>query len=207
MTCLKTPLTRNTKQALVVGFGKLLRSIIETIDRCGLKKRNLHKHIKNTDQFKKQFLERSHTGELSVKYTRRICKHWEDLSRPFLHHDGVPWNNNNAEAAVKAFAYHRREVNGKVSEKGLREYLQMLSLAQTCRFRNISFFDFLRRKAGIWQNVPPETLPGYLPFEQTKLFAQKLNFKTKQEWKTWLDSGKRPPFISPEYFFIKQPIR
>ena len=31
--------------------------------------------------------------------------------------DGVPWNNNNAEHAIKFFAKHRRDANGKFTEE------------------------------------------------------------------------------------------
>jgi hypothetical protein len=41
----------------------------------------------------------------------------------FLDHDGVPWNNNNAEHAVKAFAYYRRVFDGMMGEDGLSDYL------------------------------------------------------------------------------------
>jgi hypothetical protein len=99
---------------------------------------------------------------------------------------------------------HRRGTNGRMSERLLHEYLKMLSLAQTCRYRNVSFLDYLRRKATIWQNVPAEILPGYVPMEQQKLFAKKMNFKSARDWQEWNQSGKRPPFISPDYFFIKQ---
>ena len=57
------------------------------------------------------------------------------------------WNNNNAEAAVKAFALHRRSVNGIVTASRLPQYLEMLSVAQTWRYRKMSFLDVLRRKA------------------------------------------------------------
>jgi hypothetical protein len=36
-----------------------------------------------------------------------------------------------------------------VTERPLAEYLEMLSLAQTCRYRNISFLDVLRRKTAV----------------------------------------------------------
>ncbi|HMG68383.1 MAG TPA: transposase, partial [Chitinophagaceae bacterium] len=74
-----------------------------------------------------------------------LKKHWPVLWT-FLSHTGVPWNNNNAEAAIKAFALHRRDTNGIVSEKGLAQYLSMLTIAQTCRFRNLSFLDCCRGK-------------------------------------------------------------
>jgi hypothetical protein len=143
----KNPFDEEYK-ALVVAFGKLLRRIIATIDRYGLKKRHLAKHIKDTDSFYTQFVEVDHQSELSVKCAKRLRKHWAECWT-FLRHDGVPWNNNNEEAAVKAFAQHRRGVNGRVNEKRLREYLNMLSLAQTCRYRNLSFLDVLRRKSQI----------------------------------------------------------
>jgi hypothetical protein len=132
-------------RALVVAFGKLLRLVIGTIDRYGLKKRHLVKHLKDTEHFRRQFVEREHESELAAKAAKRFRKHW-DQCWTFLDHDGLPWNNNNAEVAIKAFAQHRRGVNGQVTERRLQEYLNMLSLSQTCRYRNISFLDVLRRK-------------------------------------------------------------
>jgi hypothetical protein len=132
-------------KALVVAFGKLLRIVISTIDRHGLKKRHLARHGKDTDQFRRQFVERKHQSELAAKAAKRFRKHW-DQCWTFLQHDGLPWNNNNAEVAIKAFAQHRRGVNGQVTERRLQEYLNMLSLSQTCRYRNVSFLEVLRRK-------------------------------------------------------------
>jgi hypothetical protein len=55
----------------------------------------------------------------------------------------VPWNNNNAENAIKRFAYYREEVTGVTKERGLHDYLLLLSLYQTCRYKGISFLKFL----------------------------------------------------------------
>jgi hypothetical protein len=201
----KNPFDEEYKR-MVIAFGDLLKKIVLTIDGYGLKKYHLKKHLKDITRFYKLFVLPDYKSELSVKCAKRLKKHWEELWT-FLSHDGLPWNNNNAEAAIKAFAQHRRSVNGQVSDTGLTEYLSMLTIAQTCRYRNISFLDYLRRKAGIWQNIPAAQLAAYLPPEQTKVFAQKLNFKTKEEWIAWNQSGRRPAFISPEYFFIKQSMR
>jgi len=142
----KNPFDEEYKK-MVKSFGQLLKKIVATIDRHGLKKHFLKKHIKDITRFYKDFLEAKNKSDLSAKYAKRLKKHWDSLWI-FLLHDGLPWNNNNAEAAIKAFAQHRRGVNGQVSERGLKEYLGMLSIAQTCRYRNISFLDYLRRKAG-----------------------------------------------------------
>jgi len=61
----------------------------------------------------------------------------------FLHHDGVSWNNNVAENAIKQFSYYREDVRRSIKETGLNEHLVLLSLYQTCRVRNISFLRFL----------------------------------------------------------------
>jgi hypothetical protein len=61
----------------------------------------------------------------------------------FVRYDGVPWNNNNAENAIKRFAYYREDTVGIMREAGLADYLVLLSLCHTCRYRGISFLKFL----------------------------------------------------------------
>jgi hypothetical protein len=47
----------------------------------------------------------------------------EDLGRPstVLNYDGIPWNNNNAEHAIKVFARLRRVLSGTSTKKGVEE--------------------------------------------------------------------------------------
>ena len=200
----KNPFDAEYKE-IVTSFGKLLKTIIETIDKKGLQKKYLEKHLKDTEQFYQKYLIPEYGGELAIKYAKRLKKHWDEIWT-FLMHDDVPWNNNNAEAAIKAFAQHRRGVNGQVGERGLREYLMMLSISQTCRYRNISYLDFLRRKAGIWENIPADSLPGFLPFKQAKQFMHRLGFERKIQWTTWNKEGKRPSFIpnTPNSYYKKK---
>ena len=61
-----------------------------------------------------------------------------------LSHDSVPWNNNNAEHAIKAFARLRRAIEGLSTPKGIEEYLILLSVCQTCKYSGLDFLDFLR---------------------------------------------------------------
>ena len=65
----------------------------------------------------------------------------------FLDYDGVPWNNNNAEHAVKAFARLRRVIGTSSTAKGLEEYLVLLSISETCKLREEEFLGFLRSGA------------------------------------------------------------
>ena len=62
----------------------------------------------------------------------------------FLNFDDVPWNNNNAEHAIKAFATLRRVIDGVTTEKGLQDFLVLLSLCETCKYKSVDFLGFLR---------------------------------------------------------------
>src|SRR6202162_5331332 len=66
------------------------------------------------------------------------------LQFTFLRHDGVSWNNNNAEHAIKAFARLRRTIEGLSTPKGIEEYLVLLSVCQTCKYSGLDFLGFLR---------------------------------------------------------------
>lgn len=124
-------------------FGILMRSILSTIDRFGLKSRYLHKHKKDVDKFYHDLLSRNLQSEIAVQYKNRLNK-WKEELFTFLDHDGVPWNNNNAEHAVKMFAVHRKNGNGLFTEAGIKQFLILLSIYETCRCREIDFLDFLR---------------------------------------------------------------
>lgn len=60
----------------------------------------------------------------------------------FLDHDDVPWNNNNAEHALRAFTKLRNSMATSTA-KGTREYAILLSIQQTLKFRNTDFLAFL----------------------------------------------------------------
>ena len=74
----KNPFDEEYK-AIVIFFGKLLRTIIETVDKCGLQKKYLQKHLIDTEQFYQRYLMSEHHGELAIKYTKRLKKHWNEM--------------------------------------------------------------------------------------------------------------------------------
>jgi hypothetical protein len=86
------------------------------------------------------------TSEVVRKITDRLQKNRNKLFT-FLDFDGIPWNNNNAEHAIKAFASLRRMIEGKSTEKGLRDFLILLSICETCKYKGVDFLDFLRSGA------------------------------------------------------------
>ena len=120
--------------------------IIETIDKYGLKKRHLHLHEKAVLRFFKKLEDREYSSELAKNFRRRMVK-YKDKLFSFLVYDGIPWNNNNAEHAVKRFVFLRNVINGLSTEESIKEYLILLSICETLRLNNNSFFKILVSKA------------------------------------------------------------
>ena len=139
---LNNPFDQEMK-SICTGFTRLLKPIVDTVDRHGLKQRFLRKHQADVDRFFGFLDATQFTSEVALKCKQRFEKNRDTLFT-FLRYDGVPWNNNNAEHAIKAFARLRDVIAGSSSRKGIDEYLTLLSVAETCEYRGIDFLDFLR---------------------------------------------------------------
>ena len=81
---------------------------------------------------------------MAVRWMGKRMLKYKDKLFTFLDHDGVPWNNNNAEVAIKRFASRRKLMGASFTAKGIQDYLVFLSIYQTCRNKNVSFLRFLR---------------------------------------------------------------
>ncbi len=138
---LKNPFDDEFK-SLAETFSSLLRTIVNTIDRYGLKKRHLNKHRRDANKFVERIAVHNFTSEVARGYARRINK-YRNMLFTFLAHDGVPWNNNNAEHAIKSFAKYRRFADGMVTENTVKDYLVMLSVCLSCEYRGIEFLKVL----------------------------------------------------------------
>jgi hypothetical protein len=139
---LNSPFDEQLKR-IVIEFGNLLKPIIETIDRYGLKKYFLRKHLGRVDRFFRDLELSDYQSEAALKCKDRFERNRNKLFT-FLNYDGVPWNNNNAEHAVKAFAGLRDVIAGSSTEKGTDEHLTLLSICQTCKYNGLDFLDILR---------------------------------------------------------------
>ena len=137
----KNPFDEDLKE-IARRFGALLREIVETIDSYGLKARNLTKHKKAAIGFVEHVGAMKCQAEAGLALQKRIAKNRDKLFT-FLDYDGVPWNNNNAEHAVRAFTRLRNAI-GTSTPKGHREYATLLSIQQTLRYRGMGFLEFMR---------------------------------------------------------------
>lgn len=132
-------------KGLAQDFGGLLRTIIETVDRRGLKSRYLHKHKRPARQFLRSLAKVEFVSPVAKKYQKRLQKSGAKLFT-FLDHDGVPWNNNNAEHAIKRFAKYRRDADGRFTEDTLQEYLVLATVFETCELNHVNVFKFMLSK-------------------------------------------------------------
>ena len=120
----------------------ILQPIIACIDRHGLKRRHMNKFIASTQHFQKWLESSQCQSQVACRYQKRIGKYGDRLFT-FLSHDGVPWNNNLAENAIKLIASRRRIMGASFSEEGIREYMLFLGLYQTLRRKGGSLLRFL----------------------------------------------------------------
>jgi predicted RecB family nuclease len=141
---LKNPLDMELK-GIAREFGVMLREIIETVDRYGLKSRHLRKHKGSVARFQKAVASANYLSPIANQYKKRFLKSGEKMFT-FLDHDGVPWNNNNAEHAIKRFAKYRRDADGRFTERSLQEYLVLATVLETCEFNNLNVLKFLLSK-------------------------------------------------------------
>jgi predicted RecB family nuclease len=105
-------------------FGVLLRDIVATVDQYGLRKFYLRKHKRAAERFLADVRSREFSSEVGSALKKRIERNKEKLFT-FLDHDGVPWNNNNAEHAVRAFTRLRNGMSTSTA-RGTADYCTRL---------------------------------------------------------------------------------
>jgi predicted RecB family nuclease len=128
---------------LAKGFTALFTPIIGTIDKFGLKRRYLAKHGPLVDRFLKQVAGTTYQSKIAAGYQRRLAKSGTRLFT-FLSRDGVSWNNNAAENAIKVIASRRRVMGSTFTENGIGDCLLFLSIYATLRRKGVSFLKFLQ---------------------------------------------------------------
>lgn len=123
-------------------FTVLLKTIVETIDRHGLKRYFLKKYVRDVGLFLSSIESNIYRTEIAIKYQTRFIKNRNKLFE-FINHDNVSWNNNNAEHAIKILAMHaNKDLNG-FRETRIDDYLKIMSIYQSCKFQDLSFLKYL----------------------------------------------------------------
>lgn len=138
---LKHPFDEELKE-LARKYTLVLKPIIDTIDKHGLRTKYLSRHQEEVKAFLDGVATSTPDSDVARGYKARFEKYGDRLFT-FLSHDGVPWNNNLAENAIKLVASRRPLLRGLVSESGLKDYLVFLSIYQTLRRKGLSLLKFL----------------------------------------------------------------
>ena len=132
-------------EAFAVEVQALLVPILEAVDRYGLKARHLRKFLKDVERFyDKHIIGREYTSEPVRTFQKRFDRYRESLFT-FLTQDGIPWENNMAERAIRQLAVQRK-ISDSFFKRVAPQYLLLLAISQTCRFQGKSFLKFLLSK-------------------------------------------------------------
>jgi hypothetical protein len=132
-------------EAFAVGVQSLLVPILEAVDRFGLRAWHLRKFNKDVGRFyNKNITGREYRSEVAETYRKRFERYRDSLFT-FLNEDGIPWENNMAERAIRQLAVQRK-ISGSFFERSAGHYLLLLAISQTCRFQGKSFLKFLLSK-------------------------------------------------------------
>lgn len=129
-------------EAFVVAVRDLIVPVVQTVHRYGLKSRYLRKFERDVERFYKRSIDgREYRSESANKFQKRFDRYRDSLF-VFLGTDGIPWENNMAERALRQLAVQRK-ISGFFYEDGALQYMRLLGLSQTCRFQEKSFLRFL----------------------------------------------------------------
>jgi transposase len=132
-------------ESFAVEVQSLLVPILEAVDRFGLKARHLRKFLRNVERFyEKDITGREYRSEFAETYRKRFDRYRGSLFT-FLNEDGIPWENNMAERAIRQLAVQRK-ISGSFFKRSAGHYLLLLAISQTCRFQGKSFLKFLLSK-------------------------------------------------------------
>ena len=129
-------------ETFVLDVRNLVVPILEAASKYGLRKRNLRKFTKAVDSFYRRVItSRTYRSEPVRIYQKRFRRYRQSLFT-FLEYDGIPWNNNMGERALRHLTVQRK-ISGSFYESHAPAYLLLLGLAQTCRFQDKSLLQFL----------------------------------------------------------------
>jgi hypothetical protein len=132
-------------ETFAVEVQALLVPILVEVDRYGLKTWHLRKFLNDVERFyDKNIIGREYTSEPVRTFQKRFDRYRESLFT-FLTQDGIPWENNMAERAIRQLAVQRK-ISNTFSKRVAPQYLLLLALSQTCRFQEKSFLKFLLSK-------------------------------------------------------------
>jgi hypothetical protein len=129
-------------QEFMVEVRALIVPIIEAVHRYGLCQAHLGCFKAQVESFyERVILDKTYHSETTLRYQKRLKRYRMSLFT-FLDHDGIPWNNNMAERALRHLVV-QENISKTFYKSVFPQHLLLLGIMQTCRFRKLSFLRFL----------------------------------------------------------------
>jgi hypothetical protein len=129
-------------ESFVASVRDVLLPIFDDVKKYGLKARNLRKYKRVIMRFYARCIDNNmYECEIVARYQKRFIRYRDSLFL-FIEEDGIPWNNNAAERAIRHLAVQRK-ISGSFYREFTSKYLRLLGIGQTCRFQEKSFLHFL----------------------------------------------------------------
>jgi hypothetical protein len=129
-------------ETFLLEVSTLIVPIMEAIQKDGLHKRTLHTLQKPGALFYAEGMRKHHDpSALALKYPTRFIPYRARLFT-FREHDGIPWENNTAERALRHLTVQEK-IAGSFHKSLLPDALRLLEMRQTCRLQGQSFFQCL----------------------------------------------------------------
>ena len=84
----------------------------------------------------------SSSGEKNCKRFVKRLRREKGMLFTFLEEDGIDWNNNAAERALRSSVVIRKITYGNQSDEGAHAHAVLMSVKETCGLRKENFFDY-----------------------------------------------------------------
>jgi transposase len=128
-------------------FAKKLRRILRDSIRTGEKIKNRDERLRTKMRLEARIdaLIASYSSSSGEKNCGRLIKRLKrerGMLFTFLEEDGVDWNNNAAERALRSSVVIRKITYGNQSDEGAAAHAVLMSVRQTCGLRKENFFDY-----------------------------------------------------------------
>jgi transposase len=125
-------------------FRRILRDAIRTGER-EVKDRDGRLRAKERLESRVDALVSSYSRSTNEKNCGRLIKRLrreKGMLFTFLEEDGVDWNNNAAERALRSSVVIRKITYGNQSDEGAAAHAVLMSIRETCSLRRENFFDY-----------------------------------------------------------------
>jgi transposase len=97
------------------------------------------------------FLDREWDDVDATRITKELRKR-QNMLFTFMQYEDVPWNNNDAERAIRQGVLHRKISGGRRTWAGADVFGVLLSIYETSKKRKQRFMELVGEKLGISSN-------------------------------------------------------